>query len=64
MHIAKTVWYDCVFQETSENSFTITGLTAGTEYQFCVLAQNLAGFSKPSEPSEMVKTPGKNNLRI
>ena len=50
----------CVLKETTENSFTITGLTAGTEYQFRLVAYNLAGSSKPSEPSETVKPPGKN----
>ena len=43
----------------TESSFTITGLTAGTEYQFRVVAYNLVGSSEPSKPTETVKPLGK-----
>lgn len=29
----------------------ISGLSEGLEYEFCVIAENVAGLSEPSQPS-------------
>ena len=38
----------------TETDYTISDLMEGTEYQFRVSAENLAGVGKPSEPSVKV----------
>lgn len=39
---------------TAENSYTVRGLQAGTEYYFRVLAENTVGRSKPRDLSQSI----------
>lgn len=49
-------WIRASKKSIAELSFKVTGLTEGVEYEFCVLAENRAGFGEPSESSMPVKT--------
>ncbi|XP_023314705.1 twitchin isoform X11 [Trichogramma pretiosum] len=47
-------WTNAVHVPPTQNSATVPDLTEGQEYEFRVIAQNAAGQSEPSEPSDMV----------
>lgn len=44
-------WTKLNSKPLTERSLEVTGLTEGVEYEFRVIAVNVAGPSKPSEPS-------------
>ena len=46
-------WVRVTKEIITETTFTATGLTEGTEYQFRVYAENLAGPGPASEPSDL-----------
>ncbi|XP_038047568.1 titin-like [Patiria miniata] len=46
-----TLWAPVTKREVPEASYTVTGLTEGTEYEFRVAGQNKAGVGKFSEPT-------------
>ena len=48
-------WVRVTKETITETTFTSTGLTEGTEYQFRVYAENLAGPGPASEPSDLQK---------
>ncbi|XP_070534198.1 LOW QUALITY PROTEIN: twitchin-like [Ptychodera flava] len=47
-------WEDALKRPVRETEATILDLEAGKDYEFRVLAENTAGLSEPSEPSEAV----------
>ena len=60
-------WVRVTKETITETTFTATGLTEGTEYQFRVYAENLAGPGPASEPSDLQKAKlpfGKGNTQI
>ena len=48
-------WVRVTKETITETTFTSTGLTEGTEYQFRAYAENLAGPGPASEPSDLQK---------
>ena len=59
-------WVRVTKETITETTLTVTGLTEGTEYQFRVYAENLAGPGPASEPSDLqkAKLPFGKNLQI
>ena len=60
-------WVRVTKETITETTFTATGLTEGTEYQFRVYAENLAGPGPASEPSDLQKAKlpfGKGDFRM
>lgn len=47
-------WTNAVHVPSKATSTTVPDLTEGQEYEFRVIAQNAAGQSEPSEPSDLV----------
>lgn len=52
-------WTRVNHDAVTDTKFTVPALVPGEEYQFRVVAQNKAGASKPSEPTEstLVRSP-------
>ena len=48
-------WVRVTKETVTETTLTVTGLTEGSEYQFRVIAENLAGPGPASEPSDLQK---------
>lgn len=49
-------WLRASKKSVAELSYKVTGLTEDTEYEFRILAENIAGFGEPSDPSMPVRT--------
>ena len=47
-------WTNAVHVPPNQTSATVPDLVEGQEYEFRVIAQNAAGQSEPSEPSDLV----------
>ncbi|XP_072046921.1 M-protein, striated muscle-like [Amphiura filiformis] len=52
--VSRKRWVRVNREKVTETDYTVTELIEGTEYQFRVSAENLAGVGKPSEPSVTV----------
>lgn len=53
--VGRKRWTKANKTPVTETTFTVTDLIEGNEYQFRIIAENAAGQSKPSEPSDIVK---------
>nr|XP_006823016.1 PREDICTED: titin-like [Saccoglossus kowalevskii] len=49
-----TRWNNITKDKITDLTYTVSGLMEGSEYQFRIKAQNAAGLSKPSQPSDPV----------
>ena len=47
-------WTNAVHVPPNQTNATVPDLTEGQEYEFRVIAQNAAGQSEPSEPSDLI----------
>ncbi|PIK60955.1 putative titin [Apostichopus japonicus] len=53
--VGRKRWTKVNKKPVKEPTFKVTDLIEGNEYQFRIIAENAAGQSKPSEPSDVIK---------